>query len=312
MTFYESIIFILFLLGTLGTAHAEILDRIVAVVNNDVITLSELKQAETSILQTGPSSSKPAPAKLLNELINKKIKLQKAKELGIVVSDKTVDDGVNEIAQRNGLTETILKEKLKKEGIPWNDYREQIRDQIILTRMLNREIRSKIVLLPEEAKEYYLKHQDRFVRKAKKHILRILLTLPEGATQEIIDARKEEMEKLRKRIVSGENFRQLAIRTSEGPESKNGGDLGDFAEGELREDLSRAIAGLKAGDVSSVFRTPEGITLLMVEEIKKPKPIPFEKVQDSIRKALYQEKVKKKYESWIKELREEAYIEIKL
>jgi len=308
----KSIIFIFLLLVSVGISQAEILDRIVAVVNNEVITLSELKQAEVSILQSGPNASKPDPSKLLNELVNKKIKLQKAKTLGITVSDEAVDTGIREIAQRNGLTEAILKEKLKKEGIAWSDYTKQIRDQMILTQMLNREIRSKIVILPEEPKEYYQKHLDRFVRKAKKHILRILLTLPQGAAEEIIDARKKEMEKLRKRIVSGENFRQIAIRASEGPESKNGGDLGEFSAGELREDLDRAIAGLKAGELSPVFQTPEGITLLMVEEIKKPNPIPFKEVEETLRKALYQEKAKKKYESWLKELREGAYIEIKL
>jgi len=308
----KSLIVILFLLVTFGRTQAEILDRIVAVVNNEVITLSELKQAESSVLQSGPAAAKPAPAKLLHELIDKKVKLQKAKELGITVSDEAVDSGINEIAQRNGLTVKVLKEKLKKEGIPWNDYKEQIRDQMILTRMLDREIRSSIVLLPEEMKAYYDEHLDRFTPKPKKHILRILLTLPEGATEEVIDARTKEMEKLRQRIVAGENFRQIALRNSEGPAAQNGGDLGDFAEGELREDLNRAIRGLKAGELSAVFRAPDGITLLMVEEIKKPKPVPFKEVKDTIQKALYQEKVKKKYESWIKELREKAYIEIML
>ncbi len=309
---HKSLIFILFLLGTFSTAQAVILDRIVAVVNDEVITLSELQQMEVSSLRNGENPAKEDPEELLKELINRKIKLQKAKELGIKVPDKAVTAGIREIVKRNGLTEELLKEKIEKEGISWSDYKNRIREQMILSRMLNQEIRSKIVLLPEEPKEYYQKHRDRFVREAKKHILRILFTLPEGATPDIIATRKEEMEKLRERIMSGENFRQLAIRTSEGPESRNGGDLGYFAAGELREDLSRAIKGLKAGEVTPVFQTREGITLLMVEDVKTSAPIPFEEVKDAIKEAVYQEKVRKKYESWIKELREGAYIEIKL
>ncbi len=306
------LIFILFLLGTFGAAQAVILDRIVAVVNDEVITLSELQQMEASTLRSGENRAKTGSEELLKELINKKIKLQKAKELGIKVSDEAVTAGIREIVERNGITEALLQEKIEKEGVSWSDYKNQIREQMILSRMLSQEIRSKIVLLPEDPREYYEEHQDRFARAAKKHILRILLTLPEGATPDIISARKKEMENLREQIVSGENFRQLAVRTSEGPESRNGGELGYFAEGELREDLNRAIEGLKAGEVTPVFQSPEGITLLMVEDIKTSAPIPFEEIEDAIKEAVYQEKVRKKYESWIKELREGAYIEIKL
>lgn len=309
---HKILFFILFILGTFGTAQAVILDRIVAVVNDEVITLSELHQAEVSFTREGKDPSKKDPEELLKTLIDKKVKLQKAKELGIKIPDNAVTAGIREIVQRNGLTEELLKEKIEKEGISWSDYKNRIREQMILSRMLNREVRSKIVLLPEDPKEYYREHQDRFARETKKHILRILLTLPEGATPDIIAARKEEMEKLRERIVGGGDFRQLAVRFSEGPESRDGGDLGDFSEGELRGDLNRATEGLKAGEITPVFQTREGITLLMVADVKTPAPVPFEEVKDAIKETVYQEKVRKRYESWLKELREGTYIEIKL
>jgi peptidyl-prolyl cis-trans isomerase SurA len=301
-----------FLLFPSVPAKAVVLDRIVAVVNDEVITLSELKQLEVSTLQAEPGAAKRDPKQLLKDLINKKIKLQKAKELGIKVTDEVLEGAIREIVQRNKISRDSLKEKLKGEGITWSDYTHEIRDQIILSRLLNQEIRARIVLLPDEPRQFYEEHKDRFVQPEKKHLLRILLKLPEGTSQEEADAKKKEMDELRQRIISGENFRQIAIQYSEGPQGKKGGDLGYFAAGELREDLNRQVKNLKGGELSPVFQTPEGITLLMVEDIKNSAPIPFEQIKDSVKEAVYQEKLRKKYEAWIKELREKAYIEIKL
>jgi len=299
-----------------ASAQAVLLDRIVAVVNNEIITESELKHLETralagSLPQEVGKSGKPDRKELLRELIDRKIKLQKAKKLGIRVSGDAVNSTIQQILHRKGITKEMLEQKLRHENLSLADYKKEIQEQMILSRLFGQEIRSKIVILPEDLKQYYQDHLNRFLQKEKKRIPRILLAVPESATKDRILALKAEMEKLRKQIISGESFAELAIRYSDGPEGKNGGDLGYFTTGEVRSDLASVISRMKAGDVSPVLSLPEGFTLLKVEEVHPAQPIPFEEVRESLRKEVYQKKLKKRYEEWIRDLREKAYIEIK-
>ncbi len=305
------------LLLVCSSSEAVVLDRIVAVVNDDAITLSELKSLELSFLQNadtrpGETELRLHRSSLLDDLIEKTIKLQKAKELNIKASGEEVEASIQQILTQNRVTEEDLKAKLKGEGFSWPDYRKEIREQMILSRLINQEVRSKIILMPEELKEFYEKHLDRFVLDEKKHLLRILLTIPETATEEEVQSRREEAGELRQRLLSGEKFRQLAIRYSDGPEAGSGGDLGYFGTRELKAELAEEVSQLGPGDISQVIEIKEGLVLLKIEDVRETTYIPLEKVKEPVQEALYQEKLQKRYEAWIKELRDKAYIDRKL
>lgn len=310
-------IFLLTILLIPFSAQAVVLDRIVAVVNDDVITLSELNSVESTMLRTAPplsgeDHSLSEQERVLKNLIDKKIQLQKAKALGIKTSQATVDKTIEGIMEKNNISEEALREKVTAEGFTWTDYKKEIGEQMTLTSLVNQEVRSRIVLLPEDLERYYRENQQLFVLEKKKHVLRIFLALPESATAGDADALRSEAEALRADLLGGADFKELAIRYSDGPEAKDGGDIGYFADGELMPELDRAVSAMKAGDISPVIEQKGGFTLLKVEEIKDTETVPFDEAKEMIQETIYQEKLGARYEAWIKELREKAFVEIKL
>ncbi len=310
-------IFLLTVLLIPSTARAVLLDRIVAVVNDDVITLTELKSVESAMLRTAPSLSAEdlslsEQERVLKNLIDKKIQLQKAKALGIETSKATVDKTIEGIMEKNNISEAALQEKVTAEGFTWTDYKREVGEQMTLTSLVNQEVRSRIVLLPEDLERYYQENQQQFVLEKKKHILRIFLALPESPAEGDADALRSEAEALRADLLGGADFGELAIRFSDGPEAKDGGDIGYFADGELMPELDRAVSAMKAGDISPVIEQKSGFTLLKVEEIKDTETVPFDEAKEKIQETIYQEKLEARYEAWIKDLREKAFVEIKL
>jgi peptidyl-prolyl cis-trans isomerase SurA len=298
-------------------AHAVVLDRIVALVNDHVITLSELKNLQLSLIRSAPDTLSEEELKqnedrLLDELIDKQIKLQKARRLRISVSEEEVDPAIQQILENNRMTQEELKTQVRSEGITWRDYRREIREQIIVSRLINQEVRSRILVMPEEPAAYYQKHLDRYALPEKKHLSRILLSIQESASADVMDPLRNLAEDIRTRALSGESFQQLALRFSNAPEASSGGDLGYFSEVELRDDLKKEVSRMGPGEISSVLEMEEGLVLLKVESVSEASHIPFEEVQKEIQEALYQEKLKTRYEAWIRELRSKAYIEKKL
>lgn len=313
--FCHTLFLLTVMLATTG-AWAAVLDRIVAVVNDEVITLSELKGVESIMLKASPvlpgEEGLSTEETVLKNLIDKKIQLQKAKELGIETSKATVDQTIESIIEKNGISEEALRQKVMAEGITWAEYKKELGEQMTLTSLVNQEVRSRIVLLPEDLQRYYQENQQQFVLEKKKHLRRILLSLPERATTEDVNAVRRKAEALRADLLGGADFKELASRHSDGPEAKDGGDIGYFADGELIAELDRVVSAMKAGDISPVIEHKDGFTLLKVEEVKDTGTVPFEEAKEKIQETIYQEELGKRYEAWIKELREKAFVEIKL
>lgn len=297
-------------------ARAAVLDRVVAVVNDEVITLSELNSVESIMLEASPvlpgEGGLSTQETVLKNLIDKKIQLQKAKELGIETSKATVDQTIETIIEKNGISEEALRQKVMAEGITWAEYKKELGEQMTLTSLVNQEVRSRIVLLPEDLQRYYRENQQQFVLEKKKHLRRIFLALPERATTEDVSALRREAEALRADLLGGADFKELARRYSDGPEAKDGGDIGYFADGELMAELDRVVSAMKAGDISPVIEQKDGFTLLKVEEVKDTETVSFEEAKEKIQETIYQQELAKRYEAWIKELREKAFVEIKL
>ncbi|OIP65133.1 MAG: hypothetical protein CO150_09705 [Nitrospirae bacterium CG_4_9_14_3_um_filter_53_35] len=312
----RTFVFIVIFFVCLAPAHAVVLDRIVAVVNDEVITQSELKSLELSVLKSTPEQpGRERPVvnmdDLLDNLIDKKIKLHKAEELNIKVSDEELQAAIQQILVRNKITEEALKEKLKSEGFSWAEYKKEIQEQMILSSLVNQEVRSKILIMPEDLEKGYQEHMERYSMGEKKHLLSIFLSVPEKAEEEEIQARNRLADELRQRALSGEPFRDLAVEYSDGREAKEGGDLGYLSQDDLRSEMSPAVAEMKPGDVSPVIRIKEGFVLLKVEDVHAASHTPFEEVKEKIRDELYQEKLKQRYEAWLNELKGKAYIERK-
>jgi peptidyl-prolyl cis-trans isomerase SurA len=303
------------------SSRGEVVERIVALVNNEVITLSELEEAgarffyqvkESTLPSEREEKLKKAREEILNQLIENKLLEQEIKNRKVEVSDRDVDSAIEGIRKENRLNENDLKMALAKDGMTYSGYRRRIREDLGKMRLVNREIRSKIVLKEEDLRKIYQENIKDYTDPLEVKVQQTFLPVPPGATEEQIKAIRKKAETLLERIRAGEDFAQLARAHSRGPGAKEGGVLGFFKEKELVPELEKAAFPLKVGEVSDLVRGPDGFHILRVLERKGGEPRAFAEVQNKIREAKLLEESEQKFKEWMKTLKDKAYIEIKL
>ena len=309
-----------FLPGLFGPQEAPgavLLDRIVATVNEEVITWSELMNSiildGKQYLQGKTGEAREAKIKemerpFLNHLIEMKLQLQVAQKMDIDVSQSEVDGAINDISKKYGLTEEVLMNSLKAEGLTMDDYRAKLSDQILLQKVVNAAVRSNVVVSDAEVEQYYEEHRSEFNAEEQCRISQIFFALPKEESQ------KKELETkamdIWERIQRGEDFATLAREYSEGPNREIGGDLGFITRGSALKAIEDVAFSLQKGEVSKPFWSPAGLHIIKLEDRIEGGGI--DSVRDKIRDTLFQTAFEKKYDAWKKELRRNAYIEIKL
>ncbi len=300
-----------------GVARAELVDRVVAVVNDDIITLSELSQQGQPIFQKIQNQAPAdqvdsvllkAQQDLLSRLIDQLIVEQRAEKIGVTVSDEEVDATVQRILAENNLSNEEFKRQLKLIGQTEETYRASLRRQILQSKLVNYEIRSKVVITDEKVKEYYTKN---FVEKARKdsyHILQIGFTwADEGKAKHDAETQAQEV---RAMAIRGDDFRELAKRYSDLPSAVDGGDIGVFKKDELASYMKKTILAMQPGDVSPVIETPAGYQIfkLLSDQGDVRAQTSFENAKDEIREQLYDQEIERNFQKWVKDLRDQAYI----
>ncbi len=304
-----------------GSLRGEVVDRIVALVNNEVITLSELEEvsgrALEQVRQTTLPSEREAKLKevrreILDRLIENKVLDQEIKNKKIEIPDRDVDNAIDDVMKQNRITETQLKMALAKDGVTYSRYRQHVREELGKMRLINREIKSKLVIKDEDIRQFYQENLKKFEDPLEVKVQQIFLAIPQGATEEQIARIRKETQDLLERIRKGEDFSRLAKDYSQGPEAREGGILGFFRQKELRPELEEASFKLDPGAVSDLVRTPEGFHILRVLERKGGKPKPFAEVQSKIREEMIQTESDRQFKEWMKALKAKAYIEIRL
>jgi len=299
-------------------AGAEVRNRVVAIVNNDVVTLHELNGRIRKVTGIPPDQFRTKSEeqfmevrrKVLDMLISEKIALEKVRELNITVSEKEVDAAIERIKQNNQLTQEDLEAKLESDGTNLKAYKEEIRKELERIRLINQEVKSKILIREEELKDYYDKHIDEFRRKAKLHLAVIFLAQKDPSDKKEREALIKKANGLLTRLANGEDFSELARKYSDGPGAKDGGDLGKFKMSDVNPQLAQHIKGLSEGEVSQPIITPAGIQLIKVVEKQEKGVKSYEQVKGAIHTILYRQKLDKKYAAWLEELKEKAYTKI--
>ncbi len=299
-------------------AGAEVRNRVVAIVNDEVVTLHELngrieqatgfppdkirRQAEDQYLEIR--------RKVLDMLINEKIALEKVKELNITVSEAEVDAAIERVKANSQLTQEDLEGQLEADRTTFKAYREEVRKELERIRLINQEVKSKIFLREEALRDYYQAHIDDFRRKANIRLAVIFLARKDPSDRAEADALLKKANDLLRRLAEGADFSDLAKKYSDGPGAKDGGDLGKFEMSEVNPQLAEHIRGLSTGEVSQPIVTPAGIQLIKVVEKQEGGVKPFEQAKGAIHTILYRQELDKKYAAWLKRLREKAYIKI--
>lgn len=305
------------ILLTSGLVKGETADRIVAIVNDKVITLRQLKLAEFSALQNKPQGSEGKfsvdQAKLLEDLIEEKLLIQIADKAGITVTEDEVNMALEEIKKRNKISDDAkFREAVTREGQSWEQFLDDIRKQIKVVRLVNREVRSRVTVDEAEVRDYYEKTKDSSGPPQEKVKVRhILFSVPEWASQQMDESAKKKAEEVLAKIKGGLDFAEAARLYSDDPSKERGGDLGVVSKGHMINPLDEVIFSLKPGEVSQPVRSSLGYHLIKVEEKVDVEAEALEASKEQIRNLLFQQKVEALYKDWIKKLKSEAYIEIK-
>jgi peptidyl-prolyl cis-trans isomerase SurA len=290
---------------------AETLNRIVATIDGDPITLVELERfAEVAKKRPGGDQAAVDQKAILDELILEKIIQKQVEILGLKATDQQIDNYIESIRSRNNLSEEQLMDALKQQNMSWDQYRLQVRADIERANLINREIRTKVNVSPEEVERYYKAHLDEYGTTAKVTARLISLLVPAGASDADkveIRAKAEEVHKL---AADGGNFAKLAKEYSQGPAAEEGGDIGEIQPDEMRPEFAKAAKSLKPGEVSPLIVTADGFHILKIDKTSGETHRPLSEVSDEIKEKLYKEAMEQRYDRWLnQDLRARHHVE---
>ncbi len=247
------------------------LDRIVAVVNDEVITQQELSArvdfAFRQLRQQGtqPPSRDVIERQLIERLITDRVQMQHARDIGMRVDDAELDRALARIADENKLSTMQMRAALEKDGVPYEKFREDIRSEITLSRLREREVAQKIVITESEI-DNFLQAQQTQGRNDEYNVSHILITVPENATPEQLQTRRVRAEQALGQLKGGADFRQVAAAFSDAPEALQGGLIGWRESNRMPALFLEALRPLKVGDISELVRSPNGFHIIKLNE----------------------------------------------
>ena len=268
------------LILTTQFSHAAIeeLDRIVAVVDEDVITLSQLNSRTEQIIQQLRASGTPIPQRsqlqkqLLERMISETIQLELARKSGIRLSEEDINQIISKLAQDNSLTLQQFRQALAREGTDYGSFREQIRQEVLINRIKVKQVDKRVKISAQEV-ENHLKSSATIDKNSEYHLLHILVALPEAATPEMVKIKREKGESLRQKLNSGADFREIAVSFSDGQQALKGGDLGWRKADYLPTLFSDEVMTMAAGDISPLLRSSSGFHILKLADIRIDKQL---------------------------------------
>jgi peptidyl-prolyl cis-trans isomerase SurA len=248
------------------------IDRVIAVVNDEAITQYELDDARSVVVQQLKQQNVQQPAsdvldkQVLERLITERALLQHAKDSGVKVDDTQVERAIQRIAEDNKLTLEGLRQALAKDGIPYVKYREDVRREIIMQRLREREVDSRITVSDVEVDNYLATTKAQFGGEAEYRLAHILVLVPEQASADQIEAKRRRADEALKNIRDGADFGQVAAGFSDANDALSGGNLGWRPGARLPTVFAETVRGMKVGDVSPVLRSAAGFHIVKLNE----------------------------------------------
>ncbi|HNQ76125.1 MAG TPA: peptidylprolyl isomerase, partial [Pseudothauera hydrothermalis] len=248
-------------------------DRIVAVVNNEPITATQLRASlERAIRRLAQQGTELPPREalerqMLERLILERAQLQRARELGLQVDEGMLERAIGRVADNNRMTLEALRNALDKDGIPWRRFRDEIRTELLLQRLREREVDSRIVVTEAEVDNFIATNPDAFSGREYR-LAHILLRAPEGASPAQLDALLARAKQIQRRLEEGEDFAAVAASVSDAPDAMNGGELGWRSRDRLPAIFAEALETLRPGEVSPILRSAAGVHLIKLLEVR--------------------------------------------
>ena len=311
------------MVGFVGGAPAgadEIVERIVAVVNNDIITYldvqKEMAPYAEQIKAVGYDPEKEQQmlyrvrSDVVEKMVEQKIIDQEIKRYKITVSDQDIDNDIEQIKKSKLWTDEEFRKALEYEGLTVESYREKLKKQSLRARLLNTIVKANIVITKEDIAAYYESNIEKYQGELKYHLRNIIMRVLEDAGMDGKRSVLEKMENIHGALENGASFESLARQYSESVLAKNGGDLGILAYKDFSSQLKEALEGLAIGEYTPVLDTDQGYQIFYIENILKENEISLEEVYSEIESILYKELSEKAFTDWLKTLREASHIKI--
>lgn len=298
-----------------------IIDRIVAVVNDDVITLSELEEAEYSLFnvmaQNEKGEKKSIPdrkvikKRILDQFIEKKLQIQEADKLHIEVSDESIAESIKEIKDRNNIAnDRDLEKGLALQGLTLMDLRRQLAERIKITKLVNRMVRARVQVNEDDILAYYRKHLAEYRLREEVHARHILLQVPEGALPKEVKKTRLRIEKIVADLENGADFAEMAKKLSEAPDAGKEGDMGYFKKGQMIAEIEQVVFSLKPGQRSGIVRSPFGFHIIEVLDRKEHTVDNDPALRNEIEDLVARKKTEDRMKSFLEELKKRAFINI--
>jgi parvulin-like peptidyl-prolyl isomerase len=288
-------------------------ERVVAKVNGDIVTLSEFQARQVAAVQAAGLNTddrierylRENNARILQEAIDDLLLVQEAQEKGMRLRADYIKDIIDGIKKENNIaSDDELQQQLRREGMSVDDLKRNIERSIMKRQLLSHELESKIAVTEDEVRADYEAHRADYDRPGNLHLQEIVVKTETGSTSLAND--------LVRRARAGEDFSELARAYSAAPTRAAGGDLGRVSRGDLTPDIEKAALALPVGGVSDPLPTPEGFRILKMVEKTEPTQVPFEDVKAEIQKRLSSERTEREYEAYMEGLRKAAIIDIRV
>ena len=312
-------VFFLFLYGMFSSSEA-VVDRVVAVVNQEMITLSEVEKLvnpfqEQIVAEDRLEKRERMQAlcrQVLEKLIEEKLIDQEVKKTGIKIPSKEIEATLEEVKRRNAATQEELEKALAADGLTLETYKKQIEKVLQRKKLINWSVKVETKVGEKELRDFYQKNLYRYRPNESYRPGHILFVVPKGATPEEVREIRKKCQAVLEKIIGGGDFGEMALLYSEDASNKNQGDLGYFKKGELVPAFEREALRLKVGEVSGIVRTDFGFHIIKLLDRKGVEPLPFEEVKEKVQADYYDSEMEKAFRQYLSTLKEKSVIEIKL
>lgn len=301
---------LLALLVATTPVRAEVVNRILATIDGDPITAYELQTFIAADARLRQATTYD-PSVVLDGLITKRLIDKEVAAKGLTVSDAEVDRYINNIRDRNNLTDDQLAAAVAQQGLTMDAYRTQVREELLRAQLISREIRGKVSVTPEDVQRYYEAHGGEHDKPGEIAVSHIVLQLPKDASEEQVEQVMERANEIHAKLEGGADFGELARQFSEDAAAGSGGKLGTFKSGELFEALEEATAGLEPGEFSRPVRSPVGVHIVRLDERISASGERPDSMTEEIKQQLYNAALEERYNRWLREdLRKRHHVEV--
>lgn len=309
------------LLGGPSTGRAEIIDRIVARVNDEVITKRDVEQAVTPfLLQRGlqpsvlddPERRREIHRKVLDQLIERQLIRAEADKLDLSINDEQVDQWMSMTRRKQGMSEQQFRNLVEEYGMSYERYRNSVRMNLLKIRLVKVKLGRQVSVSDEKVDEVYREQYGDQGSKRTQVTLRQILFQPDSDGKSDVEAARKRAHKVLRKLEKGKSFEELAKTFSDGPAAEKGGMLGTFTEQELNPEFRDAALELDEGEHSDVIRTKFGFHVFRVDRIEQKGSADVEKRKKMIRQKLRQQNLQKQLESYVSDLRKKAFVDVKM